>query len=116
MLKLIICALFLLTVSCENWQGIGNFTDSNLTDIKSILGGQLSNILGMNGPMNGMAKNISTQLNSKWDPAWNVLVTKQADRTHDGIVYGYAFNDHWLWYNNYLNTSISIIIWKDYNC
>jgi hypothetical protein len=28
---------------------------------------------------------------------------------------GYAFNDHWLWNNNYYK-GYSIVLWKDYNC
>lgn len=37
----------------------------------------------------------------------------------DIILYGYGFNDHWMWDNSYkLNEgySVSFIIWKDYNC
>jgi hypothetical protein len=42
------------------------------------------------------------------------------------VVYGYAYNQHWLWYNKYQVTPsaqnpsayyyFSFIIWKDYNC
>lgn len=41
------------------------------------------------------------------------------------VVYGYAYNKHWLWFNKYWtliipgesqNYIFSFIIWKDYNC
>jgi hypothetical protein len=35
------------------------------------------------------------------------------------VVYGYAFRDHWMWYNGFLMNDgyyVSFIIWKDYNC
>jgi len=34
----------------------------------------------------------------------------------DGVVDGYAFRDHWLWYNDNDISHLSFIIWKDYNC
>jgi hypothetical protein len=37
----------------------------------------------------------------------------------DSVLYGYAFRDHWMWYNGLLLDSgnyVSFIIWKDYNC
>jgi hypothetical protein len=37
----------------------------------------------------------------------------------DSVLYGYAFRDHWMWYNGLLvddGQCVSFIIWKDYNC
>lgn len=37
----------------------------------------------------------------------------------DSVLYGYAFRDHWFWYNGYKTTDgtqYAFIIWKDYNC
>jgi hypothetical protein len=33
-------------------------------------------------------------------------------------VVGYAFRDHWMWFNgySYLSRTFNFIIWKDYNC
>jgi hypothetical protein len=33
-------------------------------------------------------------------------------------VVGYAFRDHWMWFNgySYLGRTFSFVIWKDYNC
>lgn len=62
---------------------------------------------------------ISTRLNSLWDPAWNVVITK-TPAGYDTIVYGYAFRNQWMWINGItIPTSadvLSYIIWKDYNC
>jgi hypothetical protein len=36
------------------------------------------------------------------------------------VLYGYAFRNHWFWFNGYpvpgADFSYSFIIWKDYNC
>jgi hypothetical protein len=78
-------------------------------------------------------KVISDKLNAAWDPAWNVALTVTiadliTNTTGDfrNVVYGYAYNQHWLWYNKFkvmqhpTNPSsyfyFSFIIWKDYNC
>jgi hypothetical protein len=49
-----------------------------------------------------------------------VVVAYIADGTNsDSVVYGYAFRDHWMWYNGYVmddGNYVSFIIWKDYNC
>lgn len=99
MLKILICSLLLLSVTCVSWQGAGNFTDSNFTDIKNILSG-VSTKLGLE-KIDSWAKIISDELNARWDPAWNVIVTKLQDKISNGVVFGYAYNGHWLWYNNY---------------
>jgi hypothetical protein len=53
-------------------------------------------------------KYISDKLNAAWDPAWNVaLVYINGDLTlHQtadfrNVMYGYAYNQHWLWYNKF---------------
>jgi hypothetical protein len=40
------------------------------------------------------------------------------DSTLDAIVVGYAFRDHWMWFNgySYIGRTFSFVIWKDYNC
>lgn len=41
---------------------------------------------------------------------------------YDAIVYGYAFNNHWMWYNGIslpdsgTSKTASLMVWKDYNC
>jgi hypothetical protein len=49
-----------------------------------------------------------------------VVVAYIADKSNsDSVVYGYAFRDHWMWYNGFLMDDgyyVSFIIWKDYNC
>jgi hypothetical protein len=49
-----------------------------------------------------------------------VVVVYVTDKSNsDSVVYGYAFRDHWMWYNGYLMDDgkyVSFIIWKDYNC
>jgi hypothetical protein len=36
----------------------------------------------------------------------------------DAVLYGYAFNVHWLWINNYVSGGyvFSFVIWKDFKC
>jgi hypothetical protein len=63
---------------------------------------------------------FSTYLNDLWDPAWNVVVIYITDKTNaDSVLYGYAFRNHWMWYNGFLMDDgyyVTFIIWKDYNC
>ena len=45
----------------------------------------------------------------------------QVDPTWDTVLYGYAFRQHWMWYNGYTVAGssgkyYSFVIWKDYNC
>jgi hypothetical protein len=66
-----------------------------------------------------LAQSISETLNAAWDPAWNVFVFELVgDSTPDAVVVGYAFRDHWMWFNGYAyqGRTFSFIIWKDYNC
>jgi hypothetical protein len=63
---------------------------------------------------------MTTYLNDKWNKAWNVVVVYIGEMVNsDSVVYGYAFNKHWMWYNGYTMQDgyfVSFIIWKDYNC
>lgn len=65
-------------VAALNWQGTGNFTDSNITYIWSFIE---TNIQGYFGEviMQRFAKDLSTHLNTAWDPAWNVVVAPLQD-------------------------------------
>jgi hypothetical protein len=49
-----------------------------------------------------------------------VVVIYLPDGTNsDSVLYGYAFRDHWMWYNGFLMDDgyyVTFIIWKDYNC
>jgi hypothetical protein len=69
------------------------------------------------GQLGPFCEQFSTALNLKWDPAWNVAVTV-GNSLKDSVLYGYAYNDHWYWYNGYQSGRLyyAIIIWKDYNC
>lgn len=54
-------------------------------------------------------------MTDEWQGAWNVFVIKNSNPKYDTVCMGYAFNDHWLWNNNYYK-GYSIILWKDYSC
>jgi hypothetical protein len=48
-----------------------------------------------------------------------VVVIYEDATSSDTVVYGYAFRDHWMWYNGFVmddGNYVSFIIWKDYNC
>jgi hypothetical protein len=48
-----------------------------------------------------------------------VVVYLTALTNGDSVLYGYAFRDHWMWYNGFLMDDqhyVSFVIWKDYNC
>ena len=66
-----------------------------------------------------IAQAISTQLNTLWEPAWNVIIAN-SPAGKNTIVYGYAFRNHWMWINGLTVAgnpmTWSYIIWKDYNC
>lgn len=66
----------------------------------------------------GFSAALSDTLNNAWSPAWNVFTIKLIDPTLDAVLYGYAFNNHWMWFNDhtYGGVSYSFVVWKDYNC
>lgn len=113
---------------CKNWQAADNMTASNLTEIwdyidtnfdktktKEVVADLTSDTYLVN-----FATGMSTYLNGKWGTAWNVVVVYITDIVNaDTVVYGYAFRNHWMWYNGYTMQDgffVSFIIWKDYNC
>lgn len=113
-------ALLFVAALGESWQSYGNFTDDNITFIRSILPGPIAAFDADNtNSQIGIrsAKNISDTLNAKWDPAWNVIIVQASMGVGrmKTVLYGYAFRGHWLWFNDYTNTA-TVIIWKDYNC
>ena len=87
-------------VAAINWQGTGNLSSSNITEIWDYINSNF----GRNNFMNTMqllASGLSNSLNTKWAPAWNVVIVKigNADNYNDVVLYGYAFRNHWMWYN-----------------
>lgn len=112
----IFLGLVLLSLS-ENWQASGNFTADNITFIFSTIDNTLQYIADGDLSSANRAKNISDTLNDAWHPAWNVFYFSPDYYSEDSIVYGYAFNGHWFWVNNYKKSQIgNFVIWKDYNC
>ena len=122
---LLVIAMLLQCGSALNWQGTGNMSNSNLTDIWTYINANFKTSWQRsaisNGPsVSNFVSGFSTYLNGLWDPAWNVVVVYNYDGSNsDAVLYGYAFNDHWLWYNGVKmddNYYVTFIIWKDYNC
>jgi hypothetical protein len=113
---LVIFLTLLSAVKGNNWQGSGNITSDHLTFFWNYINANMSGPAS-NGLLGPFCELFSTALNSKWDPAWNVAVTL-GNTAMDSVLYGYAYNDHWYWYNGYQSGSFyyAIIIWKDYNC
>jgi hypothetical protein len=120
-LFLLIC--FLGGVHCMQWQAAANISAANHTLIWAMIQGGFNTYIPNAGSTSTnhtlMAGVISSNLNSAYDPAWNVFVFELVgDPTVDAIVIAYAFRDHWMWYNgySYLGRTFSFVIWKDYNC
>jgi hypothetical protein len=109
-------------VRCVQWQAAANISAANHTLIWSTIQSGLTTYVpdSFSGTDHtDLAKYISDTLNNVWDPAWNVFVFELVgDPTVDSIVVGYAFRDHWMWFNgySYQGRTFSFIIWKDYNC
>ncbi len=73
--KILIIAVFLSLLgsfATVDWQGYGNMSSSNLTDIwtyiNSTIGTQTANSLEK------YSVSFSTHLNGLWDTAWNVVI------------------------------------------
>jgi hypothetical protein len=117
-LALLVLLLTMLSIAKgENWQGSGNVTAEHLDFFWKYINANLSTAIS-NGQQGPFCTNFSNALNLKWDPAWNVAVT-MGNNLMDSVLYGYAYNDHWYWYNGYPFKTyyyFAIIIWKDYNC
>lgn len=117
---LVVCLCLHLANSTGGWQASGYFTPDNITKIHNSIDKMLNGLANGSITMSDMAKTISDDLNTAWDPAWNVFVIGFDNPDQNGVVYGYAYKDHWFWENNYhkagVATNKSFIIWKDYNC
>lgn len=97
--------LLLCSANAIKWQGIGNMSESNLTTIWTYIN---ANFIygtfqsGRTDKIVGKISDFSSYLNGIWDPAWNVvLIYTFYGQNQDSVVYGYAFRDHWLWYNGF---------------
>jgi hypothetical protein len=110
--------LLLSGVMPLNWMAGGNFTQSDFDILRAKIDGfNKGTIFPLLGPA---AATLSTDLNTLWAPAWNVVIVYYGDGfNYDAVLYGYAFNGHWFWSNGFQlsdNKYISFVIWKDYNC
>ena len=108
---------FLAGSTCLNWMAGGNWTYGNLTTLKQKI--QTFDTLISTSTYAPFATSLSTDLNTAWAPAWNVVIYQYTDgNNYDAVLYGYAFNGHWFWLNGFLlsGSYYSFIIWKDYNC
>jgi hypothetical protein len=103
-------------MSSSNMTTIWNYVNKNLDRTKP-----KSELMGRNdGTLKNFAVGFSDYLNELWDAAWNVILVYIADGSNsDSVVYGYAFRQHWFWYNGLATKDghfISLIVWKDFNC
>ena len=118
--KFAVLFLFLTFVACatgKNWMAGGNWTYGNLTTLKQQI--QTFDTQSSRSTYAAFATTLSTNLNTAWAPAWNVVIYYFTDgNNYDAVLYGYAFNGHWFWLNGFLlsGSYYSFIIWKDYNC
>lgn len=121
------CFLFTLTLLAlavpalqAEWQGTGNMTESNMTQIKTLIAENPIDTGALSTQWDDACQNISIHLNDLWNPAWNVVVTQITAKISDAILYGYAFRGHWMWFNALPAKNgadfVSFVIWKDYNC
>ena len=109
-------------VAARNWQGTGNLNNDNLALIWAFIHTNLTNYA--ENETGQLCTHLSDKLNAAWDPAWNVVVVRfstSAPAYNDVVLYGYAFRNHWMWFNGYTDSriasaSFSFVIWKDYNC
>jgi hypothetical protein len=111
---------FLLGCVCSiNWQGAGNMSASNMTFIWSTINANIPNyVSAAKTNLSQFSVVLSNAFNQAWSPAWNVFVFELLDPSVDAIFYGYSFNGHWMWFNDYAYQGryFSFVIWKDYNC
>lgn len=112
-----------------DWQGTGNMSESNMTMIWTHINSNFNKAYPystlyalQDTKLANYAVSLSNYLNGLWDPAWNVVIVYIAETTtpnSDSVVYGYAFREHWMWFNGFRMDDgryCSFIIWKDYNC
>lgn len=110
-------------LAAKNWQGTGTFENMNTSEIWDYIHANLKRNNDAN-TMQAFSTDLSDYLNGKWAPAWNVVINSVLNAAssdfNDVILYGYAFKNHWLWFNGYADpaitdTTFSFVIWKDYN-
>jgi hypothetical protein len=103
------------------WQGTGNMSASNMTSVWSFIHTTYDNVPTKYGEIHfnqtAAVEGFVTYLNGLWDPSWNV-VGLDTVASSDAVLYGYAFNSHWIWINNYASSGFvfGFVIWKDYKC
>lgn len=137
-MKTVTIALVILSLAslgtCLNWEYAGNWSTSNTTAIDSAILTTMTAskdvadaVYGYN--LGRFTKKLSENLEATqgWAQFWNVFLIVQ-DAANDAVVYGYAFNKHWLWKNNIQFTGLAtaitkpsgkifgLVLWKDYNC
>jgi hypothetical protein len=109
-------------VGATGWQGTGNMSRNNLTEVWNYIDSNIGTYAVVEGgnhapDLSPFSTALSAHLESLWSPAWNVF-TISSLASSDSVVFGYAFNGHWMWYNGYpVNEfNLNFVIWKDYNC
>jgi hypothetical protein len=127
-LSFLTALLLLLTCSLSlNWQSSGNLSLSNQSLIQGYINQNFSPthlwsqlINSGNTVLSDFSVGFSNYLNEQWDPAWNVVtIYLSVKGNSDCVFYGYAFRDHWMWFNGYAMNDgyyVTFILWKDYNC
>lgn len=120
---LLITMLLADSLNGLRWQAMGSgMNNTVITEIWTGLEANIDTALTANThtEYNAFTKGISDRLNARWDPAWNVaFVMSQSE--YEVILYGYAYNNQWMWFNGVPNTVwitdiVTLIVWKDYNC
>lgn len=129
-LSLVVTLLwFLCSGNTLNWQGTGNLSQANRTIIWGYINTNFSTTWTISSVINQQASQItnfttsfSDFLNNLWAPAWNTVAIYQYETkgyNYDQILYGYAFRDHWMWFNGFKMDDgyyVNFVLWKDYNC
>jgi hypothetical protein len=118
----IVVITLLSCVGATGWQGTGNMSSSNLTEIWNYINSNIGTYAVVKDnnffpDLTPFSEALSIHLESLWSPAWNVF-TINSPASSDAVVYGYAFNGHWMWYNSFTinEFNLNFVIWKDYNC
>lgn len=101
-----------------NWMAGGTFTQANFDTLRTKVDA-FDKTLGSSA-LSSSATTMSNELNTLWQPAWNVIIVYESFGMNlDSVMYGYAFNGQWFWQNGIQlinNNYIAFIIWKDFNC
>ena len=91
--------IFLISTRQVAWQGYGNWSSANLTEIWTFINGNIGSHTATSS-YDTFNTALSDHLNTLWAPAWNVFTIKST-AAYDTVLYGYAFNNHWMWFNDY---------------